>query len=219
MGKVGGGTQGACMPACLGWRTHAHATVCPWACLRHTKQAFRTPTAQPVPGFANCFPAPTHCSKAHAGAAAAAGEAAGPSGEAGSAHALPPQPPSLPGLLPASVAEQIRKAQIRAALAGQAPASWLVGAKVQAVYSADGQYYDATVEGVAASGNVVVAYEGYAEKEEVRWSGGWGAGIPLLEGKVAVVRGTPLGCGGEGGEVMGWGQTPRCPSTACRRSR
>ena len=44
-------------------------------------------------------------------------------------------------LLPASVAEQIRKAQVRAALLGQAPAAWAVGCKCQAMYNADGKFY------------------------------------------------------------------------------
>lgn len=47
----------------------------------------------------------------------------------------------LPSVLPPQVAEQIRGAQRRAALAGQAPPEWAIGATVQAVYSADGRWY------------------------------------------------------------------------------
>lgn len=44
----------------------------------------------------------------------------------------------LPSVLPPQVAEQIRSAQRRAALVGQAPPEWAIGAAVEAVYSADG---------------------------------------------------------------------------------
>jgi len=44
----------------------------------------------------------------------------------------------LPSVLPPQVAEQIRAARQRAALAGQAPPEWAIGAKVQALYSGDG---------------------------------------------------------------------------------
>lgn len=47
---------------------------------------------------------------------------------------------TLPSVLPPQVAQQIRTAQQRAAMAGQAPASWAIGAKCQAVYSGDGQW-------------------------------------------------------------------------------
>ncbi len=62
--------------------------------------------------------------------------------------------------------------QIRAALTGQAPAEWAIGAQCQAVYSADGEYYDATVEAVSESGNFIVVFDGYGNKEEV-------GGVPL----------------------------------------
>lgn len=45
-----------------------------------------------------------------------------------------------PSLLPPQVAEQIRLAQQRAALAGQGPAAWAIGAKCRAVYSGDGNW-------------------------------------------------------------------------------
>jgi len=83
------------------------------------------------------------------------------------AQIVTPPALNLPSILPASVAEQIRKAQVRAALLGQASAAWAIGAPCQAIYSADGQFYNAVVEGVSASGNFIVVYEGYEEKEEV----------------------------------------------------
>lgn len=43
-------------------------------------------------------------------------------------------------LLPPQVAEQIRHAQQRAALGGQGPAAWAVGAKCKALYSGDGNW-------------------------------------------------------------------------------
>ncbi len=75
---------------------------------------------------------------ADVGTSGAAAASAGPSSSA----ILTTAPPTLASsLLPASVAEQIRKAQIKAALAGQAPAAWAIGSRCQAVYSADGNYY------------------------------------------------------------------------------
>lgn len=75
---------------------------------------------------------------------------------------------SLPSQLPASVAEQIRRAQVKAALSGQAPPAWAIGAKVEAPYSADGQFYNAVIEAVSLNGNFIVAFDGYPDKEEVR---------------------------------------------------
>lgn len=43
----------------------------------------------------------------------------------------------LPSVLPPHVAQQIRGAQQRAALQGQGPAAWAIGAEVQARYSVD----------------------------------------------------------------------------------
>ncbi|KAK9812726.1 hypothetical protein WJX72_002696 [[Myrmecia] bisecta] len=79
------------------------------------------------------------------------------------------QAPSLqlPSVLPPQVAEQIRSAQQKAALKGQAPAAWAIGARCQAVYSADGEYYQATVTGVSATGNFVVTFDAYGNSEEV----------------------------------------------------
>lgn len=101
----------------------------------------------------------------------------------------------IPSVLPPQVAQQIRLAQQRAALLGQAPASWAIGAKCQAVYSGDGQWcaaaaagvgakllacqdsrhpeavhgvrrYNARVEAVSVSGNFIVVYDGYDAREE-----------------------------------------------------
>lgn len=47
---------------------------------------------------------------------------------------------TLSTLLPPQVAEQIRLAQQRAALAGQGPPAWAVGAKCRALYSGDGNW-------------------------------------------------------------------------------
>ena len=69
-------------------------------------------------------------------------------------------------LSPVQVAEQIRAAQQKAALSGQAPAAWAVGAACQALY-VDGDWYNATVKGVSAAGNFIVSYEEYGGQEEV----------------------------------------------------
>lgn len=74
----------------------------------------------------------------------AAGERAQHQQLAGPASAAPAAagaaPPSVSSLLPPQVAEQIRHAQQRAALAGQGPAEWAIGAKCRAVYSEDGNW-------------------------------------------------------------------------------
>lgn len=102
-------------------------------------------------------------SKQYAGAAITAQEMA-----ALASHMVttPPQL-QIPSILPASVAEQIRRAQIRAALLGQAPAAWAIGAKCQAVYSGDYEFYPATVQGVTPGGKFIVIFDGYEGKEEL----------------------------------------------------
>lgn len=67
------------------------------------------------------------------------------------------------------VAQQIRVTQQKAALLGQAPAAWAIGAPCQALYS-DGKWYDATVKAVTIAGQFVVSYEGYSEAQEVRYT-------------------------------------------------
>ena len=54
-------------------------------------------------------------------------------------------PPRISSLLPPQMAEQIRHAQQRAALAGQGPAEWAIGANVRAVYSGDGNWWALTM--------------------------------------------------------------------------
>lgn len=74
----------------------------------------------------------------------------------------------VPSVLPPQVAQQIRIAQQRAALAGQGPAAWAIGAKVQARYSGDGLWYDAMVSGISVAGNFIVNFEAYGNVEEVQ---------------------------------------------------
>ena len=83
----------------------------------------------------------------------------------------PPQL-NLPSILPASVAEQLKRAQVKASLMGQSDPSWAIGAKAQAIYSGDGQYYTCTVEAVIKTDNpaaskFIVQFEGYPDREEV----------------------------------------------------
>lgn len=73
---------------------------------------------------------------------------------------------TLPSILPASVAEQIRRAQVRAALTGQAPVAWAIGAKCQAMYT-DGEWYEAKVDSITATGHFAVVFDGYGNKEEL----------------------------------------------------
>ena len=76
--------------------------------------------------------------------------------------------PSIPSILPPHVAQQIREAQHRAALAGQAPPAWALGARCQAVWSGDGEWYSATVKSVTAHGSFVVSFDEYGDDEQVR---------------------------------------------------
>lgn len=108
-------------------------------------------------------------------ACAGAGSGAGPSAVSAAVSVPPPTaqivtPPllALPSILPASVAEQIRKAQVRAAILGQADPAWAIGHGVLAKYAADGEFYNATVDAVTTDGKFVVAYEGYTDKDTVR---------------------------------------------------
>ena len=76
----------------------------------------------------------------------------------------------LPSILPPQVAEQIRSAQQRAALQNQAPATWAIGARCQAVFSGDGEWYNASVSGVTASDNFLITFAEYGNQEEVHRS-------------------------------------------------
>jgi survival-of-motor-neuron-related-splicing factor 30 len=113
-------------------------------------------------------PPPTAAAAAVASTSAAAAGAGPSSAALQQVQIITPEALNLPSNLPASVAAQIRRAQAKAALTGQAPAAWAVGAQVHALYTADGQYYPATVQGVAEGGKFVVLYEGYGNTEEVR---------------------------------------------------
>ncbi len=75
--------------------------------------------------------------------------------------------PNIPSMLPPQVAEQIRAAQQRAALTGQAPASWAIGAACQAVWAADGNWYPGLIEGVTAAGNFAIRFQDAESLEEV----------------------------------------------------
>ncbi|KAK9812102.1 hypothetical protein WJX73_006622 [Symbiochloris irregularis] len=72
----------------------------------------------------------------------------------------------LPSILPPQVASQIRAAQQKAALSGQAPPAWAIGAKCHALY-ADGQHYEGNVTGVTAAGNFIVHFAQFNQDEEV----------------------------------------------------
>eukprot|EP00878_Enallax_costatus_P016841 GHUV01017677.1.p1 GENE.GHUV01017677.1~~GHUV01017677.1.p1 ORF type:complete len:274 (+),score=82.36 GHUV01017677.1:702-1523(+) len=74
---------------------------------------------------------------------------------------------NVAAMLPASVADQIRRAQVKQALLGQGNAAWAIGADCLALYSGDGQYYPAKVKAVTDDGNFVVVYEGYGTEEEL----------------------------------------------------
>lgn len=131
-----------------------------------------------VPLPATAPPASTSAQGAAAAAAApdpapAEAAAAGPSSSYGTEEQqqqqlVTPAQLHLPAMLPASVADQIRKAQVKQALLGQGNPAWAVGAECLALYGGDGQYYKATVKSVTPDGKFVVTYEGYGNDEEVR---------------------------------------------------
>ena len=60
----------------------------------------------------------------------------------------------------AQVAQQIRSAQQKAALQGQAPPAWAIGAKCQALDPLEATWQEATVKGISATGNFVLAFAG-----------------------------------------------------------
>ena len=66
----------------------------------------------------------------------------------------------------AQVAQQIRAAQQKAALAGQAPPAWAIGAVCHALSPLDGAWAEAHVKGISASGNFVVAFSGREDELE-----------------------------------------------------
>ena len=65
------------------------------------------------------------------------------------------------------VANQIRWAQQKAALSGQAPPAWAIGASCIARHS-DGEQYPGEVTGVTATGSFVIKFPNYDLEEEVR---------------------------------------------------
>jgi survival-of-motor-neuron-related-splicing factor 30 len=101
-------------------------------------------------------------------AAAAAAAAAASGLEQQQQQIVTPAELNIAAMLPASVADQIRRAQVKQALLGQGNAAWAVGNPCLALYSGDGQYYPATVKAVTDAGNFVVLFEGYGNEEEVR---------------------------------------------------
>ena len=73
----------------------------------------------------------------------------------------------VPSILPPQVKEQIRIAQQRAALAGQAPPEWAIGASVQGRYSGDGKWYAGEITAISAAGKFIVHLNQYDIKEEM----------------------------------------------------
>lgn len=148
-------------------------------------EAAAAPAAQPAAAAA---PDPLLA----AAAAAAAAETGYPSSSSHDAAApqqqqqlVTPAQLNLPAMLPASVADQIRRAQVKQALLGQGNPAWAVGSECLALYSGDGQYYKATVKSVTDEGKFVVLYEGYGTEEEV--STQEPAGLLCASGNAAAV--------------------------------
>ncbi|KAI8462431.1 MAG: hypothetical protein J3K34DRAFT_527755 [Monoraphidium minutum] len=116
----------------------------------------------PGPSAAAAADAPAPAAADAAADAAAAGGAA-----LGASQVVTPAALNAPGVLPENVADQIRRAQQRSALTGQAPAGWAVGGECLAYYAADGQWYPGVVESVSEDGKFVVLYDGYGTREEL----------------------------------------------------
>ncbi|GBF92995.1 hypothetical protein Rsub_05831 [Raphidocelis subcapitata] len=100
---------------------------------------------------------------AAAAASTSGAPAAAPAGSLGAAQIATPAGLAAAG----GVADQIRRAQQRQALTGQAPSGWAVGAECLAYYATDSQWYPAKVESVTEAGNFVVVYDGYGNTEEL----------------------------------------------------
>lgn len=137
--------------------------------LADAKQQHDAAAAAAAAGPSAAAPAPQPAAAAAAAArpsstAAAVGDALGAS------QIVTPAALNTPSMLPEHVAEQIKKAQQRSALLGQAPAGWAVGGECLAYYATDAQWYPAVVESVTEDGNFVVVYDGYGNREEVRGS-------------------------------------------------
>ncbi len=70
------------------------------------------------------------------------------------------------------VAQQIRAAQQKAALSGQAPLAWAIGARCQAIWSGDGGWYNGTISGVSVNNRFIVTFDEDGGVEEVRRDSG-----------------------------------------------
>ena len=64
------------------------------------------------------------------------------------------------------MAQQIRAAQQKAALQGQAPPAWAIGAKCQALNPLEATWEEATVKGISATGNFVLTFTGREDELE-----------------------------------------------------
>eukprot|EP00873_Tetraselmis_striata_P027861 jgi/Tetstr1/448125/TSEL_035419.t1 len=130
------------------------------------------PAPAPAAKRSRFGPAVAETAAAVAAAATAAAMPPAPvvaTGAASATAAVAGLPISTAGL-PSVVAEQIKAAQAkqaRAALQGAAPPMWAVGHACRAVWSEDGEWYDAQVTAVTPAGGFLVQFEGYEESEEV----------------------------------------------------
>lgn len=132
---------------------------------KHQHDAAAAAAAASLGAGPSSLPAAPEAAAAGPGSAAAEGAAAA-AGLGGSQISMPAAL-SAPAMLPGNVAEQIKKAQQRSALMGQAPAGWAVGGECLAYYANDSQWYPAVVEAVTEDGKFVVLYDGYGNKEEL----------------------------------------------------
>lgn len=93
------------------------------------------------------------------------------------------------------MAQQIRAAQQKAALSGQAPPAWAIGAKCHALSPLDEVWAEAIVKGISAGGNFVVAFGGREDLEEVRWRRlEWTLSYLILKSSFPIPQGACILC-------------------------
>ena len=88
------------------------------------------------------------------------------------------------------MAQQIRAAQQKAALSGQAPLAWAIGARCQAVWSGDGGWYNGTISGVSVNNRFIVDFDEDGGIEEVRRDSGAPVAVPCELQRENLLRNT-----------------------------
>ncbi|CAG9464660.1 unnamed protein product [Pedinophyceae sp. YPF-701] len=75
--------------------------------------------------------------------------------------------PPLPTTLPDQTLRELKKKQVKEALAGAGDPAWAIGHRCNAHYCGDGEEYPAVIVGATADRRFVVVYDGFGEYREV----------------------------------------------------